>query len=161
MLVDVRRFPGSRKYPHFNKEALEQSLKDQGLNYLHMPGLGGRRKGAKDSGNTVWRNTSFRAYADYMETREFEKSAEELLGFALEKNTCIMCSEAVWWRCHRSMISDYFKSKDWKVLHILSGTKTEEHPYTKAASIVRGQLEYGAMPSPPAKFNLHAFLLCL
>ena len=144
LLVDVRLLPGSRKYPHFNQDALKHLLKKQGVDYLHMPGLGGRRKKVKDSPNTVWRNASFRAYADYMETPEFKKSAEELMHLALERNTCIMCSEAVWWRCHRSMIADYFKSKGWNVQHILSEAKTEEHPYTKAASIIDGQLEYGA-----------------
>lgn len=144
MLADVRLLPGSRKYPHFNQDVLERSLEKQGIDYLHILGLGGRRKKVKDSRNTVWRNASFRAYADYMETPEFEESAKNLMHLALEKNTCIMCSEAVWWRCHRSMIADYLKSKGWKVLHILSEKKTEEHPYTKAASIIDDQLEYGA-----------------
>lgn len=143
VLADVRSLPGSRKYPQFNKEDLEISLKENDIAYVHLPGLGGRRKPVKDSKNTVWHNLSFRSYADYMETPAFAQSAIDLMQLASAKRTCIMCSEAVWWRCHRSMIADYFKSKGWKVLHILSLTKVEEHPYTRAAKIIDGKLAYG------------------
>lgn len=147
LLADVRRFPGSRKFPHFNRQELADTLQAEGSAYLHFPGLGGKRTGHEDSKNTSWRNASFRAYADYMETPEFRQSAQDLMHLALEKKTCILCSEAVWWRCHRGLIADYFKSKDWTVYHILSETKTEEHPYTPPARIVDGQLSYHPAPS--------------
>lgn len=141
-LADVRSFPGSRKWPQFNSENLALSIPEAGMVYLPMKGLGGRRKAHKDSPNTVWRNISFRSYADFMETDEFKENAAILDKYARSHRTCLMCSEAVWWRCHRSMISDYFKNKGWLVLHILSPTKVQEHPYTSAARIVGGQLTY-------------------
>lgn len=143
VLVDVRSFPGSRKYPQFNKENLEISIPEAGIEYVHFKDLGGRRKVSKDSKNTSWHNVSFRGYADYMETAEFKNAAEKLMKIAETKNTCIMCSEAVWWRCHRIMIADYLKNKNWTVFHILSSDKLEEHPYTQAAKIINGELIYG------------------
>lgn len=148
-LADVRSLPGSRKFPQFNKECLSVSLAESGITYSHLPGLGGRRKPNENSTNTVWRNKSFRAYADYMETAEFKESASGLMDLATRDPTCIMCSEAVWWRCHRSMISDYMKSKGWKVIHILSATQVQEHPYTAAARIIDGVLIYGNHPEAP------------
>jgi uncharacterized protein (DUF488 family) len=142
VLVDVRNYPGSKRYPHFNKEALERSLPDQGIEYIHSKDLGGRRKPAIESINTRWRNTAFRGYADYMQTKEFEKAIKELEAFAQERPTVYMCSEAVWWSCHRSLISDYLKIRDWKVLHIMNEGKLTEHPYTSAARIINGQLRY-------------------
>lgn len=142
VLVDVRSLPGSRKFPHFDKEQLEEHLPGQGMEYIHSAGLGGRRKGKKDSHNTVWRNPSFRAYADYMETGDFAQAVNQLKSFAADRKVCMMCSEAVWWRCHRSMIADILKSHDWQVMHILSPTKVELHPYTSAAVIKDGTLRY-------------------
>lgn len=142
LLVDVRRFPGSRKWPHFNKENLEKLLKESGIEYKHIEALGGRRKADPDSKNIAWRNESFRAYSDYTETETFTAALDELKGHALKKNTAIMCSEAVWWRCHRSIISDYLSVQGWKVLHILSDKKVQLHPYTAAANIIDGQLSY-------------------
>ena len=141
-LVDVRSFPGSRKYPQFNKENLEESIPKSGIKYLHLLGLGGRRKVNKDSKNTRWRNASFRAYADYMETAEFEKAVKDLEEIALHSKTAIMCSEAVWWRCHRSMISDYLKAKGWTVLHSMDLNKSEEHPYTQPAQVIGESVFY-------------------
>jgi len=135
-LVDIRSFPGSRKFPHFNKENLEISLKENKIIYTHLKDLGGRRKVNKDSKNTRWQKNSFRAYADYMETDSFTTAIKVLQEIAERETTAYMCSEAVWWRCHRSMISDYLKAKGWKVLHILSKNKTEEHPYTSPARVV-------------------------
>jgi len=143
LLADVRSFPGSRKYPQYNRESLAQSLPEAGIAYKHYPGLGGRRKAHKDSVHTIWHNLSFRGFADYMDTPQFKESAAGLMQAAREQPTCIMCSEAVWWRCHRSMIADYFKSKSWKVLHILSAGSVTEHPYSSAARIVGGKLTYG------------------
>src|SRR5205085_11447350 len=109
LIADVRSFPGSRKFPHFNKETLEHSLPEQNIKYIHIKNLGGRRKSNPGSVNTGWRSSAFRAYADYMATEEFKKGINELIGFALHLRTAYMCSEAVWWRCHRSLISDYLK----------------------------------------------------
>ena len=142
-LADVRSFPGSRKFPHFNAEALAVSLREAGIEYIPFKQLGGRRKVRPDSPHTVWRNEAFRGYADYMDTDDFKKGIEELLQLAAKKRTAIMCSEAVWWRCHRSMISDYLKSICVTVIHIMAPGKTEEHPYTSAATIVDGKLFYG------------------
>lgn len=141
-LVDVRKLPGSRKYPQFNQDNLMKELPGAGIDYLYFPGLGGRRKAHKDSKNNRWRNDSFKAYADYMETEDFKTAIVELEALALQKPTCYMCSEAVWWRCHRSMISDYLKVKGWKVMHIMSLKSVQEHPYTSPAKIVDGQLSY-------------------
>lgn len=141
-LVDVRSFPGSRRYPHFSKSALSQSLPSQGILYEHNPLLGGRRRPSASSKNTAWKNTSFRAYADHMESEEFRKGVETLLELASSKRVAIMCAEALWWRCHRSLIADFLKANGVKVIHILDNKKTEEHPYTSAARIVEGKLSY-------------------
>ena len=143
LLADVRSLPGSKRHPQFNKEALSKSLNQRGIRYEHFPELGGRRKALKDSRNTAWRNASFRGYADYMETEEFQKGAERLLHFANDAGPlAIMCAEAVWWRCHRSLISDYLKARGIEIVHILDANKTEQHPYTSAARIVNGKLSY-------------------
>lgn len=141
-LVDIRRYPGSRKYPHFNKEAIAESMSKNDILYYHFENLGGRRKAKPDSVNQVWRHPSFRGYADYMETEEFRSTIEELKTIAAEKRTAIMCSEAVWWSCHRAMVSDQLKADGWKVLHIMGKDKTTEHPYTKPAKIEKGKLVY-------------------
>ncbi|MDR2234993.1 MAG: DUF488 domain-containing protein [Chryseobacterium sp.] len=142
LLVDIRRFPGSRRYPWFSKENLEKELPENGISYLHMEALGGRRKVQPGSQNDRWRNDSFRGYADYMETDEFKQAVGKLEDIASGKTTVYMCSEAVWWSCHRSMVSDYLKAEGWKVLHIMNHGKTEEHPYTSAARIVDGHVCY-------------------
>lgn len=144
-LADVRSFPGSRRYPQFNAENLADELRQNQIEYLHIRELGGRRKVRPDSLNLAWRNLSFRAYADYMETPEFAAGIERLTEWASRARTAYMCSEAVWWRCHRSMISDYLKSKDWTVLHILDESPAKEHPYTSAAQIRNGELSYKAL----------------
>lgn len=132
VLADVRRYPGSRKYPQFNVAALEEYLPAAGINYKPMPALGGRRKPRPDSRNTVWRSESFRGYADYAETEEFGEALEELKQVAKEKRTAYMCSEAVWWRCHRAIISDCLKEQGWLVMHIMKEEVATEHPYTAA-----------------------------
>ena len=141
-LVDIRRYPGSRKYPHFNKDHLEKSLPEKEIQYLHYEDLGGRRKVKPDSHNTAWRLDSFRGYADYMETDSFQKAIEKLEILAKEKRVAYMCSEAVWWSCHRSLVSDYLKNEGWNVQHIMSKTKSNEHPYTKPARIINDKLVY-------------------
>lgn len=142
LLVDIRNYPGSGKYPHFNKEALEISLPANSIDYLHLKELGGRRRPAKNSVNTAWRNDAFRGYADYMQTEEFNRGINKLQTVAQKQFTCYMCSEAVWWRCHRSLVSDYLKWKGWTVMHIMDVNKATEHPYTKPARIINGTLHY-------------------
>ncbi len=141
-LADVRQFPGSRRYPHFNQRELSQSLAQAGIEYVPLPELGGRRKPLPDSHNTAWRNESFRGYADYMETPEFRAGIERLLAVASGKRTAIMCSEALWWRCHRALISDYLKAAGITVEHIVALKKNETHPYTSAARLDDGRLSY-------------------
>jgi len=144
LLADVRRFPGSRRLPHFGQENLSKSLADAGIEYIHFPELGGRRKGLANSPNTAWRNEAFRAYADFMMTDEFHAGIDRLLKVARQKRTAIMCAEALWWRCHRSLIADYLKATGHKVMHIMAANKTEEHPFTSAARLVNGKLSYAA-----------------
>lgn len=151
LLADVRRFPGSRKYPHFGSELLGESLKKVGIEYQHFAELGGRRKPLPDSHNDIWRNDSFRGYADYMETPEFENALDELLEIAREKRIALMCSEAVWWRCHRSLIADTLKARGDEVIHIMSATKNEAHPYTSAARLENGRLTYNENEGQSAK----------
>lgn len=154
LIADVRMFPGSKRYPQFNGEALAETLGEHGIHYEHFLELGGRRKAKPDSRNMAWRNESFRGYADYMETQKFRDGIARLLDLATGRArptgglandagpTAIMCAEAVWWRCHRSLISDYLKARGVEVIHILDAGKTEPHPYTSAARIVAGQLSY-------------------
>jgi uncharacterized protein (DUF488 family) len=141
-IADVRRFPGSRKHPQFNPGSLGDALRDAGIVYTPMPELGGRRKPRPDTPHTAWRNEAFRGYADYMDTPEFASAARVLADIAREDRVAIMCSEGVWWRCHRSMISDYFKAHGWTVLHIMSAGPAKEHPYTPVARVVDGELNY-------------------
>jgi uncharacterized protein (DUF488 family) len=141
-VVDVRSFPGSRRYPHFNESELSVALEDIGILYSHNPQLGGRRRPSPESKNTAWKNASFRAYADHTETEEFQKGIEALLKIASLKRAAIICAEAVWWRCHRSLIADFLKASGVTVIHILDAKKTEEHPYTAPARIVEGELSY-------------------
>ena len=144
LLADVRSYPGSRRYPHFNAEPLAAALAQAGIEYAPFRELGGRRKPKPDSPHTVWRNDSFRGYADYMDTPEFRAGLDRLIETARDKRTAICCSEAVWWRCHRSMIADVLKVEGIQVLHIMEGGKATEHPYTSAAQLVEGRLWYGA-----------------
>jgi uncharacterized protein (DUF488 family) len=145
LIADVRMFPGSKRYPQFNKEPLANSLSEHGIRYEHFQELGGRRKPKPDSRNTAWRNEAFRGYADYMETEDFRKGVERLVDLAHEAGpTAIMCAEAVWWRCHRALISDFLKARGVEVTHIVDLAKTESHPFTSAARIVNGELTYAA-----------------
>ena len=140
-LVDVRAFPTSARYPHFSRPAFDRALIDAGLRYSHLPSLGGRRRGKRDSHNTLWKNASFRAYADYMETREFKEALEDLLKLARLEPTVIMCAEAVPWRCHRLLISDAATAADCSVLHILDAG-TEPHRLTSFGRIDAGRVRY-------------------
>jgi len=142
VLTDVRHYPGSRKYPHFNVEPLQRGLHDAGIRYEALTELGGRRKVQPDSPNMAWRHPAFRGYADYMQTDAFHAGIERLKALASEQRTAIMCSEAVWWRCHRGLISDVFKLNGTRVLHIMGPGAPSEHPYTSAAQVADGHLDY-------------------
>jgi len=143
LLADIRSMPGSNKYPQFNQSTLEISLHAAGIQYRHFPDLGGRRKPRPDSTNSAWRSKAFMGYADYMETPPFKAAIDELQESALLSRAAYMCSEAVWWRCHRSLVSDYLKVHGWTVLHIMDVKKVTEHPYTSPAKILQGNLFYG------------------
>jgi uncharacterized protein (DUF488 family) len=141
-VADVRRFAGSRRYPHFNQDALRNALAAIDVEYVPLPELGGRRRPRPDSHNTVWRNESFRGYADYMETEAFRAAIGRLLELAHRRRTAILCAEAVWWRCHRALIADYLRARGVCVRHILDAKKSEIHPYTSAARLKNGELFY-------------------
>ena len=142
LVVDVRRFPASGRHPHFNAEALSRSLDAIDIRYEGYPELGGRRVARPDSRNTEWRNASFRGYADYMETPDFQRALARLMAGGDDARAAIMCAEAPWWRCHRALIADALKARGIEVLHIMGEGKSVAHPYTSAASIVDGKLCY-------------------
>ena len=147
-LADVRHYPGSRRLPHFNRDALAASLHEAGIEYRHIVRLGGRRKPGPDSPNTAWRSEQFRGYADYMATDDFRDGLDELLELAASRPTAMMCAEAVWWRCHRSLVSDLLKNEGHEVLHIASAGKAELHPYTTVARLADGRLSYAEDATP-------------
>ena len=141
-IADVRRFPASRRQPQFNRPTLERRLAQSKIGYRWFEALGGRRTPSPESINTAWRNASFRAYADYMETEDFAAAFSELLQFAARQRTALMCAESVWWSCHRALISDALTFRGVEVIHILDEKQVKVHPYTSAASIVEGRLSY-------------------
>ena len=143
-IIDVRSFPGSRKYPQYGKEALAVTLAEHAIGYHWLAALGGRRRVLPDSPNVAWHNTSFRGYADYMSSPEFAQGLIQLLELASKVRTAIMCAEAVWWRCHRSMIADALSVRGIKVMHILDAKHEVLHPMTSPARVVRGRLTYTA-----------------
>lgn len=142
LLADVRSHPGSRRHPQYGQSALRDSLIEAGVDYCWMPALGGRRRARDDSPNTAWRNASFRGYADHMQTPEFAAGFAGMLQEAQKRRMALMCAEAVWWQCHRSLIADALKAAGVRVLHIMTDCETAEHPYTKPARIVDGKLTY-------------------
>lgn len=145
LIADVRLLPSSKRYPQFNRESLAESLSERGIGYEHFPELGGRRKPKPDSRNTAWRNEAFRGYADHMETEGFREGVNRLVDLANKVGpTALLCAEAVWWRCHRALISDFLKGRGIEVTHILDEKKTEPHPFTSAARIVNGELSYAS-----------------
>ena len=147
VIADVRSFPGSRKYPQYGKEALAATLASHAIDYHWLQPLGGRRRASPDSPNTAWRNASFRGYADHMSSEEFEHGLSQLLNIASEARTAIMCSEAVWWRCHRSLVADALCVRGIEVVHILDAEHRKLHPMTQPARVVRGELTYAAAES--------------
>jgi uncharacterized protein (DUF488 family) len=144
-LADVRRFPGSRRYPHFNQAALSIALAEAGIEYHHFPDLGGRRSARKpDSENNAWRVEAFNAYADYMTSSEFAEAFDSLASIAVDKRTAIMCAEALPWRCHRRLIADVFLARGWTVLDIISPTQTKPHALPEFARVENGMVKYPA-----------------
>jgi uncharacterized protein (DUF488 family) len=141
-LADVRRFPGSKRHPSYAQEPLHAALERCGIEYAWLPALGGRRRPRADSPNTAWRNASFRGYADHMASAEFASGMDQLLVLAAECRTAVMCAEAVWWRCHRALIADALCAGGIDVQHILGLDHCVPHPFTSAARIVDGQLNY-------------------
>ena len=143
VLGDVRRFPSSKNNPHFNSATLTEVLRHHNIEYVWLQDLGGRREGLGfKSKNTCWKNQSFRNYADYMETAPFLDGYNELTILIEEKVVAIMCAELLYWRCHRSMISDFAKSMGVRVMHIIDQSHSSEHRYTQCARIVNGRLTY-------------------
>ena len=151
-LLDVRAFPASRRYPHFSKESLIASLPAASIRYTHLPELGGRRKGQPDSSNVKWRNAGFRAYADYMNTPEFEAAIDRLAFNASESVCAVMCAEAVPWRCHRTLISDAAEARGIQVFHILDAT-TSRHAMTSFAAVEDSRIRYD-LPAQSELFRL-------
>jgi uncharacterized protein (DUF488 family) len=134
-LIDVRTIPKSRHNPQFGQDQLSQSLQRAGIAYTHMPGLGGLRRPRKDSPNMGWRNTSFRGYADYMQTSQFQNALEQCLELAAAQRVALMCAEAVPWRCHRSLIADALVARGIDVREIVSATDTRPHTLTSWAKV--------------------------
>lgn len=144
LLVDIRTVPRSRHNPQFNQESLPQSLEAAGIGYRHIPGLGGLRHARKDSHNTGWRNLSFRGYADYMQTAEFQRHLEELIRLEGERRVAIMCAEAVPWRCHRSLVADALTGRGISVSHIMSATQANPHRMPSFARVSGKTVQYPA-----------------
>ena len=140
-LVDVRRFPASRRHPHFDGAALAASLTGHDIAYEHVPALGGRRSANPASRNIGWRNASFRGYADHMATPAFQEALGHLLVGAERVPTVVMCAEAVPWRCHRTLIADAMLARGRRVRHILDASTTD-HALTRFGIITNGMVEY-------------------
>jgi uncharacterized protein (DUF488 family) len=141
-LVDIRTIPRSRHNPQFNRETLSKILRNRRINYRHMKALGGFRHARIDSLNRGWHNASFRGFADYMQTPEFEVAINKLIELAVQKRTAIMCAEAVPWRCHRSLIGDALTVHGIEVQDIFSETNVRSHTMTPMARVNRGKITY-------------------
>ena len=139
-LADIRRYPGSRRYPHFSRDALAKSLPENGITYVHFEDLGGRRKAKGDSPNTALQNEQFRAYADYMATPEFHAAVDRLLDS--DQTTAYMCAEAVPWRCHRNLLSDEMVRRGLEVIHIIGRGQRQKHSFSEYAAVRDGFVQY-------------------
>src|SRR2546427_8894441 len=148
-VADVRTMPRSAHNPQFNKTSLPRSLKEAGIGYVHMPGLGGLRHARRDSINSGWRNASFRGYADYMQTPEFEKNLEQLILMAREDRLALMCAEALPWRCHRSLIADALLVRGIQAEDIMSATRASAHHLNPCARVDGTVITY-----PPQQADL-------
>ena len=142
-LADIRRFPASRRWPHFSGTALAAALGSRGIDYLWIPQLGGRRPPQPDSPNTGWRNAAFRGYADHMASEDFAEGLDLLANLALAEPTAMMCAESLWWRCHRALVADALVWCGFDVRHI-SSNAVVGHPGSAAARLVDGRLSYAA-----------------
>ena len=149
-IADVRLIPRSRRYPHFNDEALKHELPKNGIAYLPFKSLGGRKRPMLHSPNTGWRNASFQGYADFMQTPDFEAALNDLIQAAAKQPTTIMCAEAVPWRCHRSLIADALLVRGWRVMDIFDAKKATEHELTKFAKVEDTRITYP--PEQPQLF---------
>jgi len=143
-IADVRRFPGSRNSPQYGQERLAAALAGNAIGYIWLQALGGRRRPLPDSANRAWRNAAFRGYADYMASEPFEEAFTRLLEIGSASRTAIMCAEAVWWRCHRSLIADALCVRGIEVVHIMDAKHSTVHPMTKPARVVDGRLTYAS-----------------
>lgn len=152
-LADIRRFPGSRKHPHFNREEMSVRLAEASIEYHWLEALGGRRKKQtkEPSINLGLRNDSFRNYADYMQSAEFQTGIDQLLTIARQKPTAYMCSEGLFWRCHRRLVSDYLLANGFAVEHIMPGGELQTHTLTSGAIAKHGQATYPATDSNPTR----------
>jgi uncharacterized protein (DUF488 family) len=144
LVADVRTIPRSRRNPQYNSDSLETNLKASGIGYAHLASLGGLRHAKKDSVNQGWENDSFRGFADHMQTEEFEKGLEALIGLAGQKKTVILCAEAVPWKCHRSLIADALFVRGITVLHIMSRSSVRPHALTPWAEVIGTAITYPA-----------------
>lgn len=142
LIADVRRFPASRRLPHFNAAELEKGLAMSGIEYKWLPSLGGRRQALADSPNSGWTNSAFRGYADHTATEEFAEGLQELLTVGGGLNTAVMCAELLWWRCHRRIISDVLVSLECEVIHIRDASFSEKHKLIPPARLLNGELTY-------------------
>jgi uncharacterized protein (DUF488 family) len=151
-LADIRRFPGSRAHPHFNRERLQETLESHGIAYVWIEALGGRRKHATGptSRNLAWRNASFRNYADYLASEEFRRGLETLTKAASQRTTAMMCAEGLWWQCHRRLVSDVLMTRGATVEHIMPDGKLKPHVLTPSAVVKEGQVTY---PAPNGLFD--------
>jgi uncharacterized protein (DUF488 family) len=142
LLADVRRHPGSRRVPQFNSGELAHALREAGIEYLHLPELGGRRRPAPDSPNAGWKSEQFRGYADHMESEEFAAALGRLMELAHERRVALMCAEAQWRRCHRRLLSDALVARGAEVMHIDASGGIEPHRLTEFALVERGRVSY-------------------
>ena len=148
VLADVRRFAGSRRNPQFSRDTMPGALAEAGIRYWPLPAMGGRREAQPGSPNTAWRVEAFRAYADHLASPDYIGAREALMATALAESTCVMCAEALWWRCHRRLITDDFVARGWTVLHLLAPGKVEPHALNPDALMIDGVLRYpGPQPS--------------
>lgn len=148
-MADVRAYPTSRRAPDASREALERWLPEEGIGYLHLPELGGRRRTGEGAENAGWRTAGFRAYADHMRSDEFRRGLERLERAARERPTAVMCAEGLWWRCHRRLIADLLLARGWGVRHILPDGKLAEHELPEFAVVEGNEVSY-----PPAQQTL-------
>lgn len=146
LIVDVRKMPRSRTNPQFNGPELAEALKAEGRDYVHLESLTGFRRGEKRVSKNAWENKSFQAYAGYMETADFDAGIDVLKSLGAQKKVAIMCSEAVWWRCHRRMIADALVAQGWDVLHIMSRSAPSHHQLTNIARVEDGRVTYPEIP---------------